>query len=1107
MFRFKIIPKLQRAAMMLLATMLTFSAWSGTKTLTVYDGTATSYYVPINGEWCDSYLKCEFVIPSTELSVMKASEISQMTFYIEESAEESWGDVNFQVFMKEVDNTTLSAFTGTEGATIVYEGSLDGTQSELTIGFTTNFVYSCGNLLVGIYNTSSGSWSRASFYGTEVTGASVQGYSTEDLSSVEPKQTSFIPKTTFTYVPLSGYVNPLALKASDVTNQTATLSWTKPSDDVTGYTYRYKKASDDAWSAETNTTETSVTLTNLSVDTDYNFQVKALYGENASEYDHCDFKTEPNVYAPTSVTVSKTTAYTAQINWTDGEEGLSSWQISYSTQSGVDPNNSTPIDINTKPYTLTELNENTTYYIYVRAIKGEYVSAWTAATFTTPELNPTPTDVTVSDITSNSATANWSGYSENYNVKWGTITETVLSSYDFEGDDVSLTDFTNDDTYPWSIAEGNGGHCIQGKDEGIEGNGSSTFTYTCTFESDGYISFDADCGGEYYVIDDEFESFTYIFNCSFSIDGVIKFTENDVYKWVHYEYPVSTGTHTFEWTYERDNSHNEDCYYSIDNIKTFYCNYTWADPVPVQTSTYTISGLSPETQYAVAVQGADGESVGSWSDATLFTTLELNPTPTDVTVSDITSNSATANWSGYSENYNVKWGTITETIMSSYDFEGDDVSLTGFTNDGNNAWSIVEGNGGHCIRSGNAGEADSSSSISLSYSSESDCFISFDAECCGEEDGENLFDVCTFKIDGTVMFSYGANVTGWNSYTFPISAGDHTFTWTYSKDSSTDPTGDYFAIDNIKTFYRNFTWVDPVAVQTSTYAISGLSPETQYAVAVQGADGGSVGEWSSLIFFTTAEKPQITLSDDAADATNTDLISQYNNYTCDVTLSDRTLYRDGYWNTLCLPFDLTITGSVLDGATVMELDDASFTAGTLTLEFKTADAIKAGKPYIIKWTKPDPYVTYDGTNASTTSDLVNPTFTDVLVNSEQSAIDISGVISFIGTYEYQGFSADNNSILFLGGDNKLYYPTRGASIGACRAYFQLAEGITAGDPASASPIKAFVLNFDEDTNSISTIGEDAPNTSGWYSIDGRRLLEAPELPGMYIHEGQKVMIK
>ncbi|MCR4921803.1 MAG: hypothetical protein K5945_08905 [Bacteroidaceae bacterium] len=60
-----------------------------------------------------------------------------------------------------------------------------------------------------------------------------------------------------------------------------------------------------------------------------------------------------------------------------------------------------------------------------------------------------------------------------------------------------------------------------------------------------------------------------------------------------------------------------------------------------------------------------------------------------------------------------------------------------------------------------------------------------------------------------------------------------------------------------------------------------------------------------------------------------------------------------------------------------------------------------------------------------------------------------GTVTFKGSYDAQSFVAENKNILFLGDGNTLYYPQNGASIGACRAYFEVADG---------SNIKAFKLN-------------------------------------------------
>ena len=71
----------------------------------------------------------------------------------------------------------------------------------------------------------------------------------------------------------------------------------------------------------------------------------------------------------------------------------------------------------------------------------------------------------------------------------------------------------------------------------------------------------------------------------------------------------------------------------------------------------------------------------------------------------------------------------------------------------------------------------------------------------------------------------------------------------------------------------------------------------------------------------------------------------------DITLAGRTLYKDGDWNTLCLPFALaTLTGTPLEGFTVKTLTSSSFAGGTLTMTFSDdLNSIDAGKPYIVKW--------------------------------------------------------------------------------------------------------------------------------------------------------------
>jgi len=240
----------------------------------------------------------------------------------------------------------------------------------------------------------------------------------------------------------------------------------------------------------------------------------------------------------------------------------------------------------------------------------------------------------------------------------------------------------------------------------------------------------------------------------------------------------------------------------------------------------------------------------------------------------------------------------------------------------------------------------------------------------------------------------------------------------------------------------------------------------------------------------------------ADDADNSETISHWatENGSHAVTLSDRTLWKDGDWNTLCLPFSLaSLTDTPLEGATVKELDtkgtyDTDKQTGlddtTLYLYFKNVSAIEAGKPYIVKW------------DASTTDNIENPVFQNVTVKNGLNDITFPGG-TFKGTYAWQEYTQENKSILFLGDNNTLYWPKPSGgtnpSIGACRAYFELSDGVSA---------REFVLNFGEETTSLPQPlqKEGSLASAEWYTLDGRKFNTKPTKKGVYIYKGKKVIM-
>ena len=258
------------------------------------------------------------------------------------------------------------------------------------------------------------------------------------------------------------------------------------------------------------------------------------------------------------------------------------------------------------------------------------------------------------------------------------------------------------------------------------------------------------------------------------------------------------------------------------------------------------------------------------------------------------------------------------------------------------------------------------------------------------------------------------------------------------------------------------------------------------------------------------------------DSNSSALTTNHNVPGMTVTLNGRTFYKDGDWNTVCLPFDLngsTFLASPFSSAiSIKELDtngdhdghktgfDAS--TGTLYLYFKdvnfdddttddlytTYKGMEAGVPYLVKW--------------PTGSNITNPVFTGVTIKNESTSVTSEdGNVSFIGTYDPDSYVGVDKSVLFLGTGNTLYYPSGEAttSIKAFRAYFQVELGDAPG-------VKSFVLNFGEDDDATGIISiESEKQTNGndaeWYDLNGRRLGSKPTKKGIYINNGHKLIIK
>ena len=283
------------------------------------------------------------------------------------------------------------------------------------------------------------------------------------------------------------------------------------------------------------------------------------------------------------------------------------------------------------------------------------------------------------------------------------------------------------------------------------------------------------------------------------------------------------------------------------------------------------------------------------------------------------------------------------------------------------------------------------------------------------------------------------------------------------------------------------------AGQTLTLSYTGTVPEgyTFEGFSVNGSaiDGNSFTmPAKNVTVGTILTKNELMLADNSS---NDEAIAAAaaSGKVYEVTLSGRTLYKDGDWNTICLPFDVPVLeGSALEGATLMELDASSsnLNGNTLTLNFNTATSIEAGKPYLIKW--------------GSGSNIVNPVFGGVTIsNTAAKAVNFTGG-QFIGTYSSVSIEGDKNRIWFVGAGNTVYNPDESStSLKALRAYFQI-DGSTS--------VKSVNMNFDEDATGIG-LTESTEKTEGTegviYNVNGQQL-SAPQR-GINIIGGKKVLVK
>lgn len=250
-----------------------------------------------------------------------------------------------------------------------------------------------------------------------------------------------------------------------------------------------------------------------------------------------------------------------------------------------------------------------------------------------------------------------------------------------------------------------------------------------------------------------------------------------------------------------------------------------------------------------------------------------------------------------------------------------------------------------------------------------------------------------------------------------------------------DPTEDYYTFGG---WYTNETCTAPFTFGESGTVVN--SDITLYA------------KWTENIF---------SFAD--TDTDNSNIAAAVGKKASSVTIG-RTVWKDGYYNTLCLPFSLSaneIATSPLAGYKALKRLSTATVTGTgenrvLNIQLEPITAITAGEPFLISY--------------EAGGNITNPVFNNVTVTAATPGSIHAGDVTCHGIYARTNLG-DANTNLFLGTNNTLYWPqdAEHSTMNGLRAYFS----IDSFGPAYAG---MRVRLTDKPAETPTGIDHDAPST-------------------------------
>ena len=402
---------------------------------------------------------------------------------------------------------------------------------------------------------------------------------------------------------------PTNVKASEITETSAKITWTASTDNikVAGYNIYV----DDVQVNRDLVTGTEYTLTDLKAGSTYKVVVEAVDTSNNTQKSEAGTvktvdTTKPS--SPSEVAVGKITHNSAEVTWQESTDnvGVTGYNIYLNNKL-----------VNTSPVTelrceLTALEAETEYQVKVEALdEAGNTSVSDPISFTTKtapdnEAPTAPGGVAVSSITDNSAVVSWTASTDNVGVAGYNIylNDNKINALPVTELQFQLTGLAAETEYQVRI-------------EAVDGAGNTS--------SSGSISFATEA---LQTSDNEAPTVP----SGVAVSG------------------ITESTAVVSWTESTDNV-------GVAGYNV-YLNDNKVNALPITELKFQLTGLTAETEYQVKVEALDEAGNSSISNPVSFVTgvapdREAPTKPDGITISDITHNSAVVMWNESTDNVGV----------------------------------------------------------------------------------------------------------------------------------------------------------------------------------------------------------------------------------------------------------------------------------------------------------------------------------------------------------------------------------------------------------------------------------------------------------------------